>query len=245
MSPRRLVHITILTLVLISGALTAAQEPPPVPTPDLGAVAAYFDEQERLFDFADYNVVFIAAPDADTEVFLVDGVTIQDLLSAHVYPSWQSFVAESAGGEPVEFLVIHGSVADQVDTEWTRAAFRNGTFILGLSMPFERYAEIVGDSCTKDPNPGIDKYFPDRYLLITFWAYSSQPGGKEAIQAGVLDRCDEKFDISAGRFIHGVAHLGITNPDMMEYAISSLRRFAVHKIADVGTILSTSTDSSR
>jgi hypothetical protein len=142
--------------------------------------------------------------------------------------SWEDFLASEAQ-EPVEILFIHGSMADQVDTEWTREAYRRGVMIAGITLPFAQLRDIVGDFCV-DPPPDLLKYVPHAAYLVeyTLRLEPEYESYRDAITTGDLETCkafvpDQTIQASTTHSANGLP-LGPNHHNFGELAISLLYR---------------------
>jgi hypothetical protein len=167
--------LTLITSLLISVAADTARlsgegEPIIEPTmpPDIQATSdAWHREFQNLLNsrtITDFNALYLLAKGAADEVVAPE--VFAEYFGSTAFYSWEDFLASEAQ-EPADILLIHGSMADQVDIEWTRAAFRRNVMIAGITMPFENLREITGDRCVRTPS-NLLKYSANAVYVITF-----------------------------------------------------------------------------
>ncbi len=114
--------------------------------------------------------------------------------------------------------MLHSSLYDEIDTEWTQWAYRNRVMMAGIGTTFDQMVEITGDQCLDDPNPHLADRSNEMALVFTYNVTLEDPAKREVIAYHQLELCDEKFGIEGEEFsiLHGVVHIPVTSKSFIE-----------------------------
>src|SRR5690606_9399302 len=106
---------------------------------------------------------------------------------------------------PFQILLIHGSMYEDIDTQWTRWAYRNRVMFAGLSTTFEQMVEITGDQCLRDYNLS-DQKTSDTLWVFQYAVSLDNLHLREIVHLHELELCKGKYPIKGISFsvLHGI-----------------------------------------
>lgn len=238
--------VILLAVCLMPFAVASAQEPSNTPEP--GAVPdapydpvaeatgqaiedAYLREMESRSIF-DFHIAYLIDSDAvaPDNVFSEEAVT--ETLGAVPFSSWEEFSAQNEVF-PFQILLIHGSMYEEIDTEWTQWAYRNRVMFAGLSTPFEQMAEITGDHCLIDYNLSGQKT-SDTLWFFQYAVSLDNLHLREIVHLHELELCKGKYPIEGVSFsvLHGIVDLSVRGSDALE----GLARRFITRSMDYGIV---------
>jgi hypothetical protein len=175
---------------------------------DATGEAAYFSR--TIFDF---NVAYLIGTDMAESPLSAQNAALY--LGAQAIHSWDAFL-EAEASTPHQIILIHPTMADAVDSAWLAEAYRNRVLIVGMDIPFARLAELVGDQCMRDPNPGIDQWFEYTVLYFTFDITLNQPEHRETATRRVLELCEGLSGLEGAWPTHGSYNQGVFDATTLE-----------------------------
>lgn len=238
--------VILLTVCLLPFSVAAAQEPSNTPEP--GGIAdapydpvaeatgqaiedAYLREKASRSIF-DFHIAYLIAPDAIAPDNVFSEQAVTETLGAVPFSSWEEFSAQNELF-PFQILLIHGSMYEDIDTQWTRWAYRNRVMFAGLSTTFEQMAEITGDYCLIDYNLSGQKT-SDTLWFFQYAVSLDNPQLREIVHLHELQLCDEKYGIKGISFsvLHGIKDLSIRGSDALE----GLARSFITRSMDYGIV---------
>jgi hypothetical protein len=175
----------------------------------------FYRREVENFDFANYRVVYLVATELDDTVKIATPDAVAEQFSAQIAHTWEE-VEEILTEGPIDIFLIHNSAVGQADREWVRAAYRDGTMIVGLSTPFETLTELAGDACAKNENPFVPEVYPEWFLYLIYWTSAVTPeDGKPIVDAAWLETCKKNgllergvsAAVTDGAFLTGLAEI--------------------------------------
>lgn len=232
-----IVLLVVISLIAIPAIAQDSGENPPVPVypeiPNPPQTEAEFEawssarlEAKRAYltslSITDLHVVSLVSGEAASFPERLSPNLLVESLGAIVATSWAD-VQKVSQERQIDVLIVYGEAAKLTDLEWMQDAYRSGTIIVGVNVPFETLVELTGDQCLKEPNPGYEAYFPNRYLYFTFSVRSDLDSVKDAVTSSELEACESAKNLP-GRIdiYHGTVYRPITTDDWREILISDL-----------------------
>jgi hypothetical protein len=116
-------------------------------------------------------------------------------------------------------VLVHDSVYDQLDTEWTQYAYRNQVILVGIGMPFEHHVEMTGDRCLKEPNPHLADEAEDWVLLFTYSVQYKDESQRVPLDPSAFTSCRGKPPVvgeTYGGVMHGNLNYPLTGPEHLD-----------------------------
>lgn len=207
-------YVSIFSLFLISIMGVAAQEPEPTQPATLEEILLqaqqlsqeFYRRELADFDFADYTTVYLIAPEVPESVQIATAENVAERLLARVVHTWAE-VEQILTETPIDIMLIHMSAVDEVDAEWLRQAYRDGTMVVGFSTPFETLTELAGDACAENENPFVPERFDEWVLYLIYWASTTSPARKSQADASILENCNDDNNVST---THGAMFVGLS-----------------------------------
>jgi hypothetical protein len=151
----------------------------------------FYRREIENFDFANYRVVYLVASEIDDTVKIATADAVAEQFSAQIAHTWEDIEQILTEG-PIDIFLIHNSAVGQADSEWVRAAYRDGTMIVGLSTPFETLTGLAGDACAKNENPFIFGRYDEWSLYLMYWTTVTPKEAKPIVDAAWLDTCSKR-----------------------------------------------------
>ena len=223
---------------------TVGPDGPPVTMPPEEATAMFEEANEwaiiRATEIAktsifDFRVAYLIAEDmhardtVETD-YLVQPDSIAAYTGALTFHNWDDFIA-AVEQAPFQVILVHGSMADAVDTSWLGEAYRNQAVVGGISMDPNRIAEMVGDHC-RSKQPALLEYFDNLWMILTFDIELENPEYRELAIQSLLNDCTEESLEGLGRVIWEQGY--IRNPVMDDSNLDFLQDSMHHLLLDYG-----------
>lgn len=206
---------------------TPGSEGEPLLTPPADIVATHEAESATLAaefnsrSIFDFQVAYLIAQDAVSSGSLASAQSITSVFDAEVMNSWSDFL-DLNQAQAFHIVLIHESMYGQVDKAWLQNAYRNQVFIVGINMSFEHLADITGDSCLRDPNPGLLDRFGNMYLYFTYNVKLQNESLRDFVNTSELEIC-EPYQVEDGSSVsmyHGTVNAPFFDEETL-YALAT------------------------
>lgn len=223
-----LVAVSLAALWFSTESLISAQEEPlPIPnstadapetepTHSDGPSVEMSEEEQQQQDMAiataqaefesrsifDYRVAYLIEAEVEVTNQIVDSQNINEFTGAEVFHVWEDFLRVNEE-QSFQIVLVHISMLEQIDLEWTHEAYRNNTILIGINFSHDELSMMTGDACLKDMNPQIkvsDYTASFRYFLYSVMADENL---FETIHQATLINCT---DYDADGATTGVTH---------------------------------------
>jgi len=199
---KRFGHLSVMGLCLAMVLHTvSAQDPVPLDPSGPSAeeiekaqadYAAVWAAEFANLEFSELNTVYLADLDAaDESLFAPE--TMAGIFATQIVSEWTD-VELAAATSPIDVLFLHVSAVATADRNWIRQAYRDGTLIIGLSIPFEKLMELIGDACIENENWWIPDVAEDWIIYPIYWSGTDTPENKVVLDRENLEIC--KDDLS-------------------------------------------------
>jgi hypothetical protein len=181
----RKISLFVLLLLLLTSALpvVAQDDPGNTDEPDGPAVTlepedaaqseaesrarvdAFMQEYARRSIF-DFRVAYLIAS-SENSPSLVSAEGIQEITGAAIIDDWNEFVLQNEE-TPFNIVMLHGSMADAVDTTVIRDLYRSNVIIVGLNIDIPTLTNVIGDDCMAKQNRDATEIDGDSFVFFSY-----------------------------------------------------------------------------
>ena len=224
---KRLLYLVGLTCLIVTVAsafshqpITVAQEQPqptepggvpdaPTLEPEVQATAdaleAEWEQKYESRNIFDYYIAYLIGPDATEPDHYISAQAVEAEMGAVIFHSWDEFIAQN-DMHPFQIILLHGSMIDQIDTEWTQLAYRNRVILVGMAMPYDEYVDITGDRCLYEPNPHLAEFIDRTAIIFSYAVHLENESLRPIIDEHELQLCSEDYDFPDEPYlvVHGL-----------------------------------------
>jgi hypothetical protein len=225
--------VVFLFVFLVSAIPTLAQETPPehpdgpavtVP-PEIQATTAA-ESQARYEEFLsrsilNFRVAYLISQDEENTESLLSGNNIYNVTGAVLVGSWEEFLQLNEE-QPFHIVLLHASMLDEIDMEWTRNAYRNRVILVGMNIDLPEMVEITGDVCMgkRHETNFVDQEF---YVYLTYVASAEIPEELELLHRATLETCTRISKLrGTGGVTHGAGASFVEQPSDIEGLVNGL-----------------------
>lgn len=121
--------------------------------------------QPTIFDF---RVAYLIAANAVPDDSPIAPANFEEYLGAVTINSWSDFI-ELNEEAAFHALLLHPSLAEEMDTTWLAEAYRNNDpLIIGINMRGTQLAELIRDPCAANNKSDLLDYFENAWLQFTY-----------------------------------------------------------------------------
>jgi hypothetical protein len=168
-----------------------------------------------------YRIAYLIDTAAVPSDSFVSADTITTLTGAVVLSSWEAFL-EANNEQTFEIVLVHSSLYDRVDVEWTREAYRNKIILVGFNLTYQQLSELTGDRCTRNPFKRTPTS-ADTFLYFTYSLELEDERYRESIHQAVLETCTN-YDAGGTwtQLKHGVTGFPIHSTTELGFVVDAL-----------------------
>jgi hypothetical protein len=225
--------VVCLFVFLISASPSMAQETPPehpdgpavtVP-PEIQATSAA-ESQARYEEFLsrsilNFRVAYLISEDEENPESLLSSNSIYNATGAVIVNSWEEFLQLNEE-QPFQIILLHTSMFDAIDLEWTKNAYRNNVLLVGMNIDLPQMVEITGEVCMgkRHETNFVDQEF---YVYLTYVASAEIPEELELLHRATLETCTKVNKLrGTGGVQHGAGASFVEQPSDIEGLVNSL-----------------------
>jgi hypothetical protein len=246
------IYLTVLVVALLVATWFSAEtlifaQSDPVPLPDSTnnapddntegtPILEMSEEQQQQQDAAiatleaeflsrsilDYRIAYLVADDAEFRSEVITPENISTQMGAEVVNTWDEFLHLNEE-QPFQIVLIHVSMLEQIDLEWTHNAYKNRVILVGINFDHEQMQEMTGDRCIKNMNPQIDINDYTASFKIFTYTVVADPELLEAIHHAELVACGDYDARGATTGVrHGQANYELERQEHLDLLVGSL-----------------------
>lgn len=230
-----LVMLLVCT-TLLSDRLTSAQdESTPTPDPEgqpifdvppeiqatHEAEEAIFNAQYHSRSIFDFRIAYLIAEDAEPAGSLVESANMAKILGAEAVHDWDELLSLNED-TPFHMILVHESMAEQVDPEWMGDAYRNDVQIVGIDLLPKVLKSLVRDKCVGGAQRRIAEWYDHFVFYFIYHVELEHESDREYVYEQQLERCKRVKIEGYGSFAHGVMNFPLHDADSLQYLADSL-----------------------